>query len=504
MIKVEEIEAIRRAYFHEGKSIREIARTLHHGRRLVKRAIADAGPWEYQLQKPRPSPVLGPWQERIDTLMAESKKQPIKQRYTSRRIYQLIQEEGYAGSESAMRRYVGRQRKEERQPEAYLPLEFDPGHDAQVDWGEATVRIAGKTQVVQVFVMRLNHSRVRFVMTFPFQKQEAFFEGHIQAFHFFGGIPRRISYDNLKTAVYRILSGHNRREQDAFVSFRSYHLFESNYCNPGKGHEKGGVENDVGYTRRNFLTPVPEVESFAALNAKLVLDCRRDTHRRMRGQTQTIAGQWEAEKANLLPIPSHDYPACSSHPVKPNPYSQVTFETNRYSVPTTYRGRQLVLKAYSFRVDIVYLDQVIASHERCFEREQDVLDPMHYLSLLTQRPGAFEHAIPMRRWRKTWPPIYEQLLAILQEKWPDGKGLREFLGVLNLHRNWSEQEIEQAVKRCVQQGRPSLDSIQLALRTERDPARVHSSLDLATHPHLQNIGEQPVALDQYDRLLSVR
>ncbi|MCJ7815846.1 MAG: IS21 family transposase [Xanthomonadales bacterium] len=504
MIKVENIETIRRAYFIEGLSIREIARKLHHGRRLVKKAIADAGPYQYQLQKPRPAPVLGPYQDRINALLIESEQQPRKQRYTARLIYRLIRVEGYQGSESTVRHYVGPIRKAMRRPDAYLPLEFDPGQDAQMDWGEATVEIAGERQIVQFFVMRLNHSRVRFVMAFPFQKQEAFFEGHIQAFHFFGGVPRRITYDNLKTAVYRVLIGRNRQEQDAFVAFRSYYLFESNYCTPGQGHEKGGVESDVGYIRRNFLTPVPKVGSFAELNAYLQQECRQDTNRRMRGQEQTIAELWEFEKAQLLPLPATDYPACISRPVKANPYSQVVFETNRYSVPAEYVGRQLVLRAYPFRVEILSLDKVIAKHERCFEREKDILDPLHYLGLLSQRPGAFEHAIPVRRWRKVWPAVYETLLETLQERWPDGRGLREFIAILKLHREHPAQEVEQAIRACLKYGTPHLDSIRLRLRCERDPELVVSPLDLAGRHQLQGIGEQPVRLGQYDRLLRVR
>jgi hypothetical protein len=136
--------------------------------------------------------------------------------------------------------YVSQQRKKRKRREAYLPLKFDPGMDAQVDWGEAEVEMAGERVMAQVFLMRLNYSRVRFVMAFPFQKQEAFLEGHVSAFHFLGGVPRRITYDNLKTAVFKLLEGHNRVEQEAFKAFRSHCLFQSNYCNRGQGHEKGG------------------------------------------------------------------------------------------------------------------------------------------------------------------------------------------------------------------------------------------------------------------------
>ena len=300
-----------------------------------------------------------------------------------------------------------------KQRQAYLPLEFDPGQDAQVDWGEVVAEIGGERQSVQVFVMRLNHSKARFVMAFPFQKQEAFFEGHIQAFHFFGGVPRRITYDNLKTAVFRVLEGHNRQEQSDFVAFRSYYLFESHYCTPAQGHEKGGVESDVGYAQRNFFAPIPQVKDFATLNAMLRQACLNDMQRRVRGETRLVAEVWQTEKAALLPLNAVDYPACSSHVVKVNPYSQVVFETNRYSVPTEYTGKQLALRAYPFRVEVLSLAQIVAEHPRCFGREQDVLDPLHYLGLLEQRPGAFEYAIPMRRWRQNWPEEYERLLTAL-------------------------------------------------------------------------------------------
>lgn len=501
MIRVEENETIRRAYFIEGKSIRQISREHGHCRRTVRKAIQDAGPRSYTLRTSRPAPVLGPFQERIDELVQESEEQPRKQRYTARRIYQLIQEEGYLGGESTVRRYVGQKRQAMRRPEAFLPLEFDPGQDAQMDWTEAVAEIGGVRQTVQLFVMRLNHSRVRFAMAFPFQKQEAFFGGHIQAFHFFGGVPHRISYDNLKTAVFRILKGHNRYEQEAFVAFRSYYLFDSHYCNVRQAHEKGGVESDVGYARRNFMTPVPKVASFAELNDHLRRVCQQDTRRRSRGETQTVAELWRAEKMRLLPLPPTDYPACASRPVKASAYSLVTLETNRYSVPTEYARRQLVLRAFPFRVEVLYLDQVIAAHERCFGREQDIIDPLHYLGLISQRPGAFEHAVPVRRWRETWPPVYEQLLESLQSRWPEGRGVKEFIAILKLHREHPAGQIERAVGTALQAGVPTLDGIQLLLRREQHIEGRPEPLDLVGRPQLQGIGEQPVVLEQYEQLL---
>jgi transposase len=222
--------------------------------------------------------VLGPYKASIDRLLDENKRLPRKQRYTRHKMYEAIHAEGYAGSESTVRGYVGLQRRDQKRP-VYLPLEFDPGTDAQVDWGEGDVILAGEQVKVQLFLMRLCYSRRVFARAYSAQKQEAFFDGHVQAFHHFQGIPQRITYDNLKTVVLRVLQGHTRREQQAFIVFRSHYLFESNFCTPGEGHEKGGVEHSVGFDRRNFLVPLPNVNSFDELNAHLRACCLAEDHR---------------------------------------------------------------------------------------------------------------------------------------------------------------------------------------------------------------------------------
>ena len=203
-----------------------------------------------------------------------------------------------------LRRYIGERRRELKRPPVYLPPSFEPGADAQVDWGEAVVRLQGERVEVELFVMRLCYSRKLFVCAFPGEKQEAFFEGHKLAFHHFGGIPHRLSYDNLKTAVKRILEGRNREEQDKFTAFRSHYLFESRFCTPGQGHEKGGVEHGVGFGRRNFLVPIPQVASFAELNALLLTECLNDDQRRVDGQPVTIGEAWEAERVALRALPA--------------------------------------------------------------------------------------------------------------------------------------------------------------------------------------------------------
>ena len=184
-----------------------------------------------------------------------------------------------------------------------------------------------------------------------------------------------------------------------------------------------------------------------------------------------------------------------------NPYCQVEFETNRYSVPTDKAYPNLVLKAYPFRIDILYLDHVLARHPRCYGQQQDVLDPLHYLALLEQRPGAFEHAKPLRRWRKGWPQVYEHLLARLREKWPEGRGVREFVRILKLHGQHPAGLVQQAVEQALAHSCAHADGVELCLRQllhQDDPVLV---LDLSDQPRLVGVGSQPPNLACYEQLL---
>jgi transposase len=503
MKTVDDYEKIRKAYYVEGLSIRAISRQMGHSRKAIRKALDHAEPEGYQRKKPHTAPMIAPYQSRIEELIKESEQMPRKQRYTGHKIYQLLQLEGYRGSESNIHRYVSLQRRARKKRPAYLPLEFDIGQDAQVDWGEAQAEINGVRQTVQMFVLRLNYSKARFVMAFPFQKQEAFFEGHIRAFHFFGGVPRRITYDNLKTAVFRVLEGHHRQEQRTFTAFRSYYLFESNYCTPAQGHEKGGVESDVGYAQRNFFAPIQKAKDFAELNAMLHQACLNDTQRSVRGETRSVAEVWQSEKPSLLLLDPHDFPACSNHMARVNPYSQVVFETNRYSVPAEYVGKQLALRAYPFRVEVLSVAEVVAEHPRCLEREQDILNPLHYLGLLEQRPGAFEYALPVRQWRQKWTPEYEKMLDALRQTKPDGRGVREFVAILKLHRDHPADMVNRAVKQALDLGAAHLDGVQLCLRQLLSPQEYPPALVL-DHPKLASVGYQPVYLEQYNQLLEAR
>lgn len=502
-----ERETIRRAYHVEGKSIRQISRETGHCRDAIRKAITDDPSHMKSLQYPqsRPAPIFSPFQARIEEMLLQNDQLPRKQQYTAHRIYAILKAEGYQGAESRIRQFVGEWKRLHEAPPVFLPLDYDPGKDAQCDWGEATAIIGGVKRTVQYFVMRLCYSRRTFVMMFPSQNQESFLFAHVQAFNFFGGVPARISYDNLATAVKLAFDKKDKRkkrlENRTFVAFRSHYLFESHFCTPAAGWEKGQVEHGVKFSRENYLVPIPEAASFEELNRVLVERCLQDDSRRVSRQPITIGQAWEQERPLLQPLPRFAYDCCDLVTVRLTPYSQATYETNRYSVPVSRARREVTLKAYPFHVDIYDKADLIARHTRSYEKEQDIFDPLHYLSLLEQRPGAFDYATPMKRWRKEWPASYHRMLADLKEKWPEGRGVQEFVRILQLHKDYPAPVLEQAIEQALSYGCVHLDGVLHCLRQLTDLKEEPKRLDLSDRPDLENIGNQPVDLSRYEKLL---
>jgi len=507
MMKVDQKEEIRVAHYVKGQSIRQIAREQQHARATVRKALGSAEEEQYTPSKPRAAPVLGAYRGRIDEMLSQNEHLPRKQRYTTHRMYKQVEAEGYGGSESTVRAYVWQKRKQSQRLAVYVPLGFDPGSYAQVDWGEAEVEMCGQRETAQFFVMRMCYSRRMFVRAYPTQKQEAFLDGHVEAFHFFGGVPHTVVYDNLTTAVQEILQGKRRTEQRQFIALRSHYLFESRFCTPGEGHEKGGVESDVGYARRNYLSPPPQASSWEELNRRLLKACVEQDSRVVSGQARSVGEMWQEERACLRGLPPYPFACCVRREVTVNGYSQVEFETNHYSVPSEEARKHVTIRAYPFCLQIWYENEMLTSHERSYRREQEIMDPLHYLALLEQRPGAFEHARPMREWRKTWPPLYEQLLAKLQAaastngcdaSW----AIREFVRILKLLKQHPIEEVEEAMDLALTYGCVHYDGVQLCLRQVQHPEVCPAALDLAQQPHLQAAGTQTINLREYEQLLS--
>jgi len=502
MVKMEQWDKIRRMYHIEGKSIRQIARETGYARETVAKLAKQQDPPKYKRGKEYAAPVLKPFKERLREMVRENENLPRKQRWTTPRMFEQLVTEGYQGAESTVRHYVGQIRKVEKIPNSYIPLSYDPGNDAQVDWGEAVVIIGGQEVTVQTFHMTMSYSRAHFMMAFPSQKQECFAAGHVSAFGFFGGIPRRISYDNLKTAVKEVLLGKDRIEQPQFIALRSYYRFDTHYCTPGAGHEKGIVEGMVGFGRRRYLSPPPEFADFAALNAFLLEKCRADFLRQVHGQPAPIGEMFANEMPNMLALPTHPFDCCRVVTVSRNRYSQVRLETNSYSLPTDVAGAQFTAKLYPFEVKIFAPNglEPIATHPRSYETNQMVCDWHHYLPLLAQRPHAMPYARPLQGWQEKFPAIYGRVYNQLIARYPTGEGLKMFVELLCLHRKWTDEAMEAALKNAFAHGTVHLDGVIYWLnRAQRTEIEI-SAADLSNRAHLAEIGTQTVSAAHYDQL----
>jgi transposase len=468
---------VRRAVRVEGKSQRSVAREFGLSRATVRKMLQYAVPPGYQRQQPIKRPKLGPWLGVIDAILEDDKQRPVKQRHTAKRIFDRLKEEhGFTGGYTIVKDYV--RGEEVRGREMFVPLTH-PAGEAQVDFGEALVVIAGVEQKAHYLTMDLPHSDDCFMAAFPAETTEAFLEGHVRAFAYFGGVPTRILYDNTRIAVAKILGGEERQRTRSFSELQSYYLFADKFGRPAKGNDKGKVEGLVGYARRNFMVPIPRVSSWQELNAHLEQQCRKRRERRLRGHSETIGERVERDRAALLPLPAAPYEACEKISTRVSSLSLVRYRSNDYSVPTQYGHRQVWVKGYVHEVVIASGSEVIARHERSYEREVVVFDPLHYLALLEQKTRALDQAAPLARWQL--PESFVQLRRLLEARLRK-HGSREYVQVLRLLETFNIVEVTLAIEDALQLGTISFDAVRhlLLCRIERRPPR----LDMENYPHL--------------------
>jgi transposase len=477
MFRVEIYGRVRRAVRVEGRSQRAVAREFGLSRETVRKMLSYAVPPGYQRQQPIKRPKLGPWLGVIDAILADDKQRPAKQWHTAKRIFDRLRDEhGFTGGYTIVKDYV--RGEQVRSREMFVPLTHAPG-EAQADFGEALVVIAGVQQKAHYLVMDLPHSDDCFVAAFPAETTEAFLEGHVRAFAYFGGVPTRILYDNTKIAVAKILGGEERQRTRSFSELQSYYLFADKFGRPAKGNDKGKVEGIVGYSRRNFMVPIPCASSWEELNAHLEEQCRKRRQRRLRGHTETIGERFERDHRAMLPLPAAPYEACEKIAATVSSLSLVRYRTNDYSVPTPYGHRQVWVKGYVHEVVIACASEVIARHKRSYEREAVVFDPLHYLALLEQKTRALDQAAPLAGWQL--PACYLQLRRLLEARLKK-HGSREYVQVLRLLETFDLSELTLAIEDALRLGTISFDAVRhlLLCRIERRPPR----LDMENYPHL--------------------
>lgn len=401
--KVELFEQIRREYEFGVGTIAGVSRKLGVHRRMVREALHSAEP---AVPKPQQRRLrkLEPVSQFIDQILRADVSAPPKQRHTARRIFQRLSRElpGFSGSERSVRSYVQRRRQQLglEYREVFIAQTYDWGSEAQVDWYEAWAILSGERVKLQVFEMRSMASGASFHRAYTHATQQAFLEAHQLAFTYFGGVFCTLRYDNLKSAVKRILKGYRREETTRFIAFRSHWRFQSEFCNPARGNEKGGVEGEGGYFRRNHWVPLPEVRDLDDLNSYLERCCREDQSRVLAGRAETVGALMLAEQAYLLPLTTELFDLAEiSWPTVDNLRS-VRVRTNRYSVPVR-PGTKVEARVNADSVELWHEGRCVARHERCYSRQQQILDLEHYLDVLERKPGALagSTALPSGGWQ---------------------------------------------------------------------------------------------------------
>ena len=507
MSKVDLFASIRHDARIEGLSVRELARRYNVHRRTVRAALESAVP------PPRKVPVrsairLDPFKPYIEEMLREDLEAPRKQRHTARRILARLVDE-HAASElsySTVRDYVRVRRAEVeiaagRRVEAFIPQEHAPGWEAEVDFGEVWVVLAGVKTKCHLFAFRLCFSGKAVHRIYPTQAQEAFLEGHIAAFHTIGGIPAgHIKYDNLTAAVQSVLYGQGRArvENDRWVLFRSHYGFDSFYCQPGitGAHEKGGIEGDVGRFRRTWLSPMPVVGSLAELNEKIIGWDVLDENRRIASRLRTVGADFAIEQVTLAPLPADDFDPGLQLTPRVDRSSLITVRMAKYSVPSKFIGRQVRVSLRASELIVLDGRTIIAEHPRVVARGADSINLDHYLEVLHIKPGALPGSTALARARSTgvFTAAHEAFWAATRKVNGDSAGTRELINVLLLHRSMSANDVIAGLTAAVNIGAVTADVV--AVEARRHHTTGGASAERPTGEHAPIVEHRVVSLTQ--------
>lgn len=456
MIDVATLSVIRRWALREQMSIREIAKRTGLSRNTVRKYLrSETVVPQYAKRVSRSR--LDPFAEKLAAWLEAELRKSRKQRRTIKQMHADLVALGYDGSYNRVAAFarVWRARKQEAEQTAergtFVPLVFAPGEAFQFDWSEDWAMLGGERTKLQVAHFKLSYSRAFIVRAYLTQTHEMLFDAHNHAFRVLGGVPRRGIYDNMKTAVDKVLRGKARDVNLRFTALVSHYLFEPEFCNPASGWEKGQIEKNVRDARHRLWQPTPTFAHLDELNDWLEARCIAlwSTIRHSHG---TVAEAWALERPQLMPLP-RPFDGFVEHTKRVSPTCLVTFERTRYSVPAPYANRPVSLRVYAERIVVAAEGNILCEHRRVFDRRHDapghtVYDWRHYLAVLQRKPGALRNGAPFTE----LPEAFRRLQAALRKQ-PGGE--REMVDVLALVLQHDEALVLSAVERALEAGVPT-------------------------------------------------
>lgn len=476
--RVELFAQIRRDARVEGASIRALAARYGVGRATVRMALSQAEPPPRKTPV-RTSPRLDAFKPAIDAMLLQDVEAPVKQRHTARRVLaRLVDEHGAAElSYSTVRDYVRARRPEvdaeagRRPADVFVPQQHSPGAEAEVDFGEVYVILAGVKTKCYMFALRLSSSGRAVHRIYPTQAQEAFLEGHVDAFEEIGGIPtRHIRYDNLTSAVTEVLYGTHRRrtENERWVLFRSHYGFDAFYCQPGidGAHEKGGIEGDIGRFRRQHLSPMPVTDSLAELNERVKTWDLADEERRIGSRLRTVGQDFALEQPLLGPLPAERFDPGLTLTPRVSRSSLIRVRMANYSVPSRFIGRQVRVSLRASELLVFDGRTLIARHPRVIARGGESVDLDHYLEVLRTKPGALpgSTALVQARAVGTFTAAHEAFWAAARKTDGDTAATRQLIDVLLLHRSMPAGDVVAGLTAALQVGAVTADVVAVEAR----------------------------------------
>ena len=475
--RVELFAAIRWDYQREGLGVRALARKYDVHRRTVRQAIGS--PLPPDRKKPvRPAPVREAVAGWIDEMLREDLGAPRKQRHTARRVFERLRDEHDAQvSYSTVAKYVQRRRAgiaaaaraEDGGADGFVPQAKEPGAEAEVDFGDVLVELAGHLAKCYLFAYRLSFAGKACHRVYACQAQEAFLEGHVTAFEATGGVPwRHVRYDNLSPAVAKVLTGRSRTETARWLSFRSWYGFSAFYCEPGQAgaHEKGGVEGEIGRFRRRWMVPVPKVSSLAELNARLAEADAAEDARHISYRAATVGEDFAAEQRFLLPLPAEPFDCAATAWPRVDRYARITLGKCRYSVPARLIDTRVRVRLSANELRIFDGSQQVAAHPRLAAAGAEHLELDHYLEILVRKPGALpgSAALAQARASGAFTSMHDAFWAAARARHGDGAGTRALIEVLLLHRRMPPAQVIAGMQAALAAGSCSANVVAVEAR----------------------------------------